>query len=387
MSSRPILVIGPHRSGTSTVTRLINLMEAPVGEPHQLIGASDENPKGFWERADLIAANDALLASQEASWDHVSGWQPDRVSDEARGCFRRALHEILSSFPAEISCVLKDPRLCLTLNEVLAFAPEAICVFVYRPPEEVAVSLHKRNGIPLSAGLALWEVYTLLALNAAIQKPTHFIAYHDVLADPWKVTQTLYEALNEYGAKGLQLPKEAKVRDFVDESLLRSTPQRDVYSVPSEIIERARGEHPHPSPMPVSSAALALLSLYDFMDVYRAERETLNEQMTQLSGALHVHDSDERGRFERMMEQTEYMHRLIEERDTQLQVLNAAVEQKDMQLQQAQSTLQRLDVLLKEIENSTSWEVARHLIAVGMKLKGQSGHSSALDEARKLAEQ
>ena len=48
-----LLVLGMHRSGTSTVTRLLNLAGAYFGTDDDATETNQENPKGFWERRDI----------------------------------------------------------------------------------------------------------------------------------------------------------------------------------------------------------------------------------------------------------------------------------------------------------------------------------------------
>ena len=74
-----ILVFGMHRSGTSMVSRLLNMMGiyfAPEGVSN---GANEENPKGFWERRDVRALNDMVLRSTGADWDRLSAFSLDKV--------------------------------------------------------------------------------------------------------------------------------------------------------------------------------------------------------------------------------------------------------------------------------------------------------------------
>ncbi|HID44873.1 MAG TPA: hypothetical protein EYP34_03850, partial [Chromatiaceae bacterium] len=62
-----ILVLGMHRSGTSVLTRVLNLLGADVGE-NLLQAQPDINARGFWEHEDLIAINEALLSVLERNW-------------------------------------------------------------------------------------------------------------------------------------------------------------------------------------------------------------------------------------------------------------------------------------------------------------------------------
>ncbi len=73
-----IVVLGMHRSGTSAVTRVLNLLGADVGPAADLIAEYD-NPSGHWENKTLTACNDRILAAFGRSWDFppwlTGGWE------------------------------------------------------------------------------------------------------------------------------------------------------------------------------------------------------------------------------------------------------------------------------------------------------------------------
>ena len=56
-----LIVLGMHRSGTSVLARLLNLMGVYFGPEGISTGANQENPKGFWERKDVRQLNDGVL--------------------------------------------------------------------------------------------------------------------------------------------------------------------------------------------------------------------------------------------------------------------------------------------------------------------------------------
>ena len=58
-----ICVTGMHRSGTSLVTRILNLLGVYLGEPEELLPAAADNRAGFWERTDIVTLNDDVLAA------------------------------------------------------------------------------------------------------------------------------------------------------------------------------------------------------------------------------------------------------------------------------------------------------------------------------------
>ncbi len=61
-----LLVLGMHRSGTSALTRVLNLLGASL--PKNLLGASPGNETGHWEPDRLIGLHDRMLAE---SWQQL----------------------------------------------------------------------------------------------------------------------------------------------------------------------------------------------------------------------------------------------------------------------------------------------------------------------------
>ena len=51
-----IMVLGMHRSGTSALTRILNLLGADL--PEDLIKANAYNKSGYWEPSAVVALND-----------------------------------------------------------------------------------------------------------------------------------------------------------------------------------------------------------------------------------------------------------------------------------------------------------------------------------------
>lgn len=61
------MVAGTHRSGTSAVTRTLNLCGASI--PGEVFEASPENPEGFWEPRAIVMIHEEILASVDLRWD------------------------------------------------------------------------------------------------------------------------------------------------------------------------------------------------------------------------------------------------------------------------------------------------------------------------------
>ena len=215
-----ILVLGMHRSGTSTVTGLIRMMGAYVARPQDMMEETPDNPKGYWERNDVRAVNDALLAGHGCTWDELSHWTFEGPFNPAPQELRQSIGTISIELEAQKPWVLKDPRLSITYP-YWDFPPNTVCVLVHRDPLEIARSLKVRDGIPLTKGLALWEYYTVGSLRCAEARPIIHVSYNAMLADPLREVSRLHAGLmSRFPA--LKPLEEGMIRSFISESLNRS---------------------------------------------------------------------------------------------------------------------------------------------------------------------
>jgi hypothetical protein len=180
--SRAICILGMHRSGTSTVSRAINLLGAYLGENNELMPPLPDNPEGFWERLDIYDIHERLLSLIKQRWDTVlplpRGWQKSPEIEP----FRQELRTIISkSFKGRGLWGWKDPRTCILMDmwkELLEEAGVALSVvFVVRHPIDVANSLHKRDGFTLDKSYGIWFNYNLTALSSVQGVPTAYISY------------------------------------------------------------------------------------------------------------------------------------------------------------------------------------------------------------------
>jgi hypothetical protein len=68
-----LIVTGMHRSGTSAVARVVKALGFESGG--ELMEAAPDNPRGFFEREDVMNINDRWLSSLGGSW-----WAPPLTS-------------------------------------------------------------------------------------------------------------------------------------------------------------------------------------------------------------------------------------------------------------------------------------------------------------------
>ncbi len=194
-------MLGMHRSGTSVITRVVNLLGLRVCREDDLYTAPD-NPDGHWESISLVAFNDRLL--------HLSGGTlsapptlPPRWECQPRVmALHREAQRVFQHAHPWSSWVWKDPRTCLTLPFWRRVLPgDPVALFMYREPLEAARSLQQRDGFGKAHGLALWERYARSALQAAAGLPLVVVRFRELTADPVAAVTTLRGQLAALGAE------------------------------------------------------------------------------------------------------------------------------------------------------------------------------------------
>lgn len=214
-----IIVLGMHRSGTSAVARLLNMMGAYFAPERMELPATPANPKGYWERRDVINLNEDILTALGITWAQISELTPEHLTTEVFAPFESLAREIVLGLDAHRPWMFKDPRLCLLLPYWLPLLEIPVCVYVHRNPIQIAQSLRKREGFSLHFGIALWEKYTLFALDFSAKLPRILVSYHELMQNPVETTKRLYDSLCALEIQGLRLPSEKEILAFIEPTL------------------------------------------------------------------------------------------------------------------------------------------------------------------------
>ena len=184
-----IFVLGMHRSGTSAVTRLLNLLGAGLG--HGLLEAQkDVNELGFWENEGVVRLDESILRNLDSHWfdfrEYPQQWWLSSIFEDSRSRIRDILN---CEFADSALTAIKDPRLCrllpVWLEEVRQEGISHSCLMVLRNPAEVARSLEKRDGIDRDAACYLWLIHVLDAEFYSRGMPRALVSYDQVLSD-WR---------------------------------------------------------------------------------------------------------------------------------------------------------------------------------------------------------
>ena len=198
-----IIVLGMHRSGTSTVAGVLHMNKIVMGTyenfwPRPL----RQNPKGFYENYDFRKINDQILKNSGYDTKSYNINLPKiRPTTKLNDRTRKILETYSEKY---FDWGWKDPRTCLTIDHWvknindLGMENQTRIVVVTRKASSVARSLYKRNELPIDNGLAIWGLYTekVLSFCEKSQLPIHYCSFESLLQYPEKTCKNLFHFLN-----------------------------------------------------------------------------------------------------------------------------------------------------------------------------------------------
>jgi hypothetical protein len=248
---KAVLVIGMHRSGTSALTRGLEVLGVDLGT--RLKSPRTENPKGFWEDLDFNSINTEVLRSFGLEW-HTLGRIDAALlrSAQLTPMLDRAVAFLDKKFQASTTIGLKDPK----ASRILPFWEHAFeqagispsYIIACRNPMSVAQSLSSRDGFPTIQGHFLWLDYMLCSLEQSSIAPRILVSYDNLLENPGRELARISSALSlafdmqsenflEYNTKFLS--HSLRSTNFTTQDLLASNTApsiiKDAYSLLNDL--------------------------------------------------------------------------------------------------------------------------------------------------------
>jgi hypothetical protein len=196
-----IAVTGMHRSGTSFTCNLLHAMGADCGEDDLLLERDVWNQKGYFENREVLALNNRLILGKGPAelYEKVlasslsEGMKanlksllnlPSFIFPTLGSMERRAFQcsEKIGALSSKYrNVVIKDVRFSLTVGAWRTHGEIEKVLYCYRHPMEVAMSLKKRQHIPLWKGLQLWRQHVERFFQQAEGLPVVVANYHNLM--------------------------------------------------------------------------------------------------------------------------------------------------------------------------------------------------------------
>jgi hypothetical protein len=358
MGHRLFAVVGMHRSGTSLLTRLINIAGVDLGPDEALLDAQPDNPRGFWENSDVRELHDALLVRLGGRWWNppvlADGWELAPELDEYR--MRAAAFAAGMRAASEVAA-WKDPRGSLLLPLWQAATDVDATLIAIRHPAAVASSLQERQGFAPELAADLWLRYTVAARRAS---PDGLLVGYDELVD--NVEDTLQRIVTHLE---LKLP-DGRVVEAAHREVDASLRHHADIAVPDG---------------PVMAEAVSLFELLTsgvepgrILDglhqrwLLGSERDALIAERDRLADSRDRLSSERAALLQRLRDQQRETDRLwseIERRNETVGSLRDRLADLDSSVARLEDELTELRRESEAMRSSTSWRVTAPLRAVG----------------------
>ena len=218
---KAILIVGMHRSGTSVLARVVNLLGANLGQ--SFIPPKEDNVRGFWENREILGLHEEFLANISCRWHDPILLPATWRRDEPAGQFQEALRQLLEKqFDNHALIAVKDPRLSilapLWLPVLADLSIEPLFLVSIRHPVAVAASLARRDGFSPSHSHLMWLQHMMEA-SCTSGRGRHIFVHFETFLNDWRaMVSQMSDRL------GLEWPVdlhevEAQIDAFVDPSL------------------------------------------------------------------------------------------------------------------------------------------------------------------------
>jgi len=203
---KTILVLGMHRSGTSVVAGLLNILGVKMGD--NLIPKDVNNVSGYYEDAEFHELNREILHAAGGNWHQP----PSEEAINKQINFNHKIKKLVENKQGLWGW--KDPRTVLTANLYVPHLTNPVLVICNRKTEEVVRSLQKRDKFISEKSYQLINDYKTRINNFVSNHPEIpqiEISYNRVVENPIQEMEKVANFLNvEFTTKA-----RSKVKKFI----------------------------------------------------------------------------------------------------------------------------------------------------------------------------
>ena len=308
---RLIVVLGMHRSGTSAITRGLQVLGVGLGD-RLMPPVEGNNDKGFFEDIDLNALNVEILQALGSDWHYLSPLEASDVTElRNKRYFFRAVQLLRQKVGDIPTFGFKDPRVAKLLpfwKDVFVHCQFDVgYVLAVRHPLSVVKSLAKRDGLDSEKSYMLWLGHVLISLSNTEGHKRVLVDYDRLMQTPERELERIAEYLElVIDSKELQCYKS----EFLDEGL-----RHTVYDLNDLILE--------------NTCPPLVREIYtDLLDI-AADKRRLDDVALQNHIALWINE------FERLKSNLRLVDRLSGQKDS----LNKTVAERDGQIESLNQVL------------------------------------------------
>jgi hypothetical protein len=247
------------------------------------------NEKGYFERFQVNEVQDYILRINGFSWVKLSDFYVDCLGEKSQHIFDSGMKSFFDECHEKSIWGVKDPRTCLTFPLWKKHLEQPVCIFVFRNPCHVAMSLKKRDGFSLEFGLALWEKYNVIGLSNIIGLPTLLTDFDALTTEPDIAAEKLYTELTALGSGGIHMLDTNEINSLVDRKLVHHHEENDehgceVTNYQKNLYEEMKAGviSKESFRMSVSSKTNEVLKGYEDVIVYGTKESVVNQKLVDM---------------------------------------------------------------------------------------------------------
>jgi hypothetical protein len=373
-SSKALIILGMHRSGTSALAGTCRLLGVDLGS--RFLPQGEDNPLGHWEPLDVVTTHDLLLRALGSSWDDVrplpAGWMDTDAAHSARDGIRAFIE---GTFTDVSLWAVKDPRLCRLLPLWLDVLSDLSCrprfLMIVRNPAEVAASLEIRSGVPAERAHLLWLRH-VVEMEWWSRPYERVLLSYDALVHDWR--RTMERALTVLGVDldVRQAPDDGFVyRELRHHALdcCTESPRRD-----SPMWEEVRSTYRALQPMVgtdlrqagalFDALSVRLRAADQYCDEVLAERDARMRELQELLDAQAAESAALRQRMSEQESGIRVLHETLNARDEQMRAMRMELAARSEQAGTLKDRIVDAEARIDALYASRSWRITRPLRAI-----------------------
>jgi GT2 family glycosyltransferase/glycosyltransferase involved in cell wall biosynthesis len=220
LGKRLVVVLGMHRSGTSAITRALEVLGVDIGA-NLLPSIDGINAKGFFEDVEINSLNVEILRALGNDWHSLAKIDPEDIKVLNKGeYFLRATDLLRRKTAGAPIFGFKDPRVAKILpfwRHVFSHCQfSADYVLAVRNPLSVVRSLAKRDGLLPEKTYLLWCGHVLNSLAHTEDARRVLVDYDRFVQEPKECLEMIADRLDlKFDRQAFQIYRS----EFLDERL------------------------------------------------------------------------------------------------------------------------------------------------------------------------
>ncbi|AVK62332.1 hypothetical protein C5Z25_11440 [Lactobacillus sp. CBA3605] len=220
-TKKAVLILGSGRSGTSVLTKCINLMGVSLGTDNLLAPSKKINPKGYFENKDIIKIHKSLGGKLRYRPAFEGYYDSPKIKRDRQDL----THYLTNFFENESYLAIKDPR----MNDYIELWQQVLAeidvqpaeIILLRNPMDVVSSNERAWHRDTTLAMRQWQVRTLLSLRDTHDQNRILVTYEELFNQPLATLRRIANKL------GLPWPADetvlsTEINNFIDPDLQKS---------------------------------------------------------------------------------------------------------------------------------------------------------------------